>query len=131
MLYGNRIDDFHEAIYAGVVKVEQSPNLAPGLTLKEHLALLLSSISVKTGGLERRCEELMGRLGVRVSLDARVEDLSISHLRIFEIAKALLLCELLEEAERVRRSLQNVFMVICIRIFLNLSFLRRNEDLNF
>jgi len=99
-IYGNLIEDFHEAISAGVVKVEQNPNLAPSLTLKEHLALLLSSISVKTGGLERRCEELMGRLGVRVNLDARVEDLPISHLRIFEIAKALLLCELLSEAGR-------------------------------
>jgi simple sugar transport system ATP-binding protein len=99
-IYGNLIEDFHEAISAGVVKVEQNPNLAPGLTLKEHLALLLSSISVKTGGLERRCEELMSRVGVKVNLDAKVEDLPISHLRIFEIAKALLLCELLEEAGR-------------------------------
>jgi simple sugar transport system ATP-binding protein len=99
-IYGNLIKDFHEAISAGVIKVEQNPNLAPGLTLKEHLALHLSSISVKTGGLERRCEELMGRLGVKVNLDARVEDLSISHLRTFEIAKALLLCELLEKAGR-------------------------------
>lgn len=99
-IYGNLIEDFHEAISAGVVKVEQNPNLAPGVTLKEHLALLLSSILVKTGGLERRCEELMDRLGVRVNLDAKVEDLPISHLRIFEIAKALLLCELLSEAGR-------------------------------
>jgi len=99
-IYGNLIEDFHGAISAGVIKVEQSPNLAPGLTLKEHLALPLSSISVKTGGLERRCEELMSRLGVKVNLDARVEDLPISHLRTFEIAKALLLCELLGEGGR-------------------------------
>jgi simple sugar transport system ATP-binding protein len=99
-IYGNLIEDFHEAISAGVIKVEQNPNLAAGLTLKEHLALHLSSISVKTGGLERRCEELMGRLGVKVNLDARVEDLPISHLRTFEIAKALLLSELLEKCGR-------------------------------
>lgn len=99
-IYGVRINDFHEAISQGVVKVEQNPNLAPGLTLVEHLALLIPGVSIKTSGLRDRCEELMNMIGIRVSLDAKVEDLPISHLRVFEIAKALLLCELLSEAGR-------------------------------
>lgn len=99
-IHGVRVCDFHQAISQGVVKVEQSPNLAPGLTLTEHLALLVPGVSIRLRGLRGRCEELMDMIGARVVLDVKVEDLPISHLRVFEIAKALLLCELLHEAGR-------------------------------
>ncbi|MEM0452283.1 MAG: ATP-binding cassette domain-containing protein [Nitrososphaerota archaeon] len=92
-----KINDFHTAIFEGVVKVEQNPNLAPGLTLAEHLALPMSGIFFNVDWLRRRVEKFMGDIGVKVDLDAKVEDLPISHLRVFEIAKAIILCELFYE----------------------------------
>ncbi|MEM1676825.1 MAG: ATP-binding cassette domain-containing protein [Nitrososphaerota archaeon] len=92
-----KINDFHTAIFEGVVKVEQNPNLAPGLTLAEHLALPMPGIFFNVDWLRRRVEKFMGDIGVKVDLDAKVEDLPISHLRVFEIAKAIILCELFYE----------------------------------
>ncbi|MEN2975004.1 MAG: ATP-binding cassette domain-containing protein [Candidatus Caldarchaeales archaeon] len=97
-VHGVRITDFHKAISEGVVKVEQHPNLAPWLTPAEHLALLIPKIFYNVEDLKEKVEELIDVIGVKVDLDARVEDLPIGHLRVFEIVKALTLCDLLYQA---------------------------------
>ena len=95
---GVPIVDFHQALSeAGVVKIEQHPNLAPNLTPAEHLALLLPNFLVDVNVLKRRAEKLLENLGVPIDLDRRVEDLPISQQRVFEIIKALIMCELLRE----------------------------------
>ncbi|MEM1584534.1 MAG: ATP-binding cassette domain-containing protein [Nitrososphaerota archaeon] len=93
-VHGVRILDFHQAISEGVVKVEQHPNLAPWLTPAEHLALLIPKIFYNVEGLKEKAKELINTIGVKVDLDARVEDLPIGSLRVFEIVKALILCDL-------------------------------------
>lgn len=95
---GVRITDFHQSISEGVVKVEQHPNLAPWLTPAEHLALLIPKIFYNVEDLKEKAYELIDMIGVKVDLDARVEDLPIGHLRVFEIVKALILCDLLYQA---------------------------------
>ena len=95
-VHGIPIVDFHQAIRdAGVVKIEQHPNLAPLLTPAEHLALLLPNFIIDVEALKERAEQLLESLGTPVDLDRRVENLPISHQRVFEIVKALILCELL------------------------------------
>ena len=93
---GVRIEDFHQAILeAGVVRVEQHPNLAPALTLLEHLALLFPNIFFDLDSLREMAERIAGDLEAEVDFDQRVENLSISERRIFEIIRALILCEIL------------------------------------
>ncbi len=96
---GVKIEDFHQAmIEAGVVRVEQHPNLAPALTPLEHLALLFPTIFFDLDSLRGEAESIVKELGVRVDLDQHVEKLSISQQRIFEIIRALILCKILHES---------------------------------
>jgi len=98
---GVRIGDFHQAMLeAGVVRVEQHPNLAPALTLLEHLALLFPTILFDLNSLKRMAEKVAEDLETEVEFDQRVEKLSISQRRIFEIIRALILCEILYKAGR-------------------------------
>ncbi len=98
-VHGVRVLDYHQAVLsAGVVKVEQHPNLAPHLTPMEHLALLLPNTIPEADALRGEAESIMRRLGVMVELDRRVEELSIGHQRVFEITKALILCNLLHDS---------------------------------
>ena len=99
-VHGVRVLDYHQAVLsAGVVKVEQHPNLAPHLTPMEHLALLLPNTIPEADALRGEAESIMRRLGVMVELDRRVEELSIGHQRVFEITKALILCSLLHDSD--------------------------------
>lgn len=97
-VHGAKILDFHQAISEGVVKVEQHPNLAPWLTPAEHLALLIPKIFYNVEDLREKAKELINIIGVKVDLNTRAEDLPIGHLRVFEIIKALILCDLLHKA---------------------------------
>ncbi len=98
-VHGVRVLDYHQAaLSAGVVKVEQHPNLAPHLTPMEHLSLLLPNMIPKADMLREDAESIMRRLGVMVDLDRRVEELSIGHQRVFEITKALILSNLLYDS---------------------------------
>ena len=98
---GVKVLEYHQAaIEAGVVRVEQHPSLAPGLTLLEHLALLYPTIIPRFEVVERIAEEVAGELEVELDLRQPVEKLPISQLRAFEIVKALILCELLWRAGR-------------------------------
>lgn len=95
---GVRIEEYHQAIVeAGVVKVEQHPNLAPGLTPLEHLALLFPTFFLKLSHLRHGARKLGEELGVQVDFDQLVERLSISQQRVFEIIRAFMLCELLHD----------------------------------
>jgi len=95
------IVDYHQAMSeAGVVKVEQHPNLAYDLTPLEHLALILPGLRPDMDMLRDRAEELLRELDAHVDLDRKAEDLPISQQRIFEIVKALIICELLYSAGR-------------------------------
>jgi len=96
-----RIREYHQAVAeAGVVRVEQHPSIAPGLTLLEHLALIYPTFLPRLGFMKRRIEEISKELGIRFKLDVPAENLPISDLRAFEIVRALILCELLHLAGR-------------------------------
>ena len=100
-VHGIPIIDYHQAMAeAGVVKVEQHPNLAHDLTPLEHLRLILPGLIPRTDALRSRAEELLRNLNAHVDLDRKVEGLPISQQRIFEIVKALIICELLHRAGR-------------------------------
>lgn len=94
---GIQVTDFHQALnVCGVVKVEQHPNLSPYLTPAEHLSMLLPKF-IPTKSLNHLAHELLRQLGVEVDLERRVEELPIGHLRVFEIVKALIQCEILHK----------------------------------
>jgi len=96
---GVRIEDFHQAVIeAGVVRVEQHPNLAPALTPLEHLALLFPTIFFDLDSLRKEAESIARELEVKVNFNQQVEKLSISEQRIFEIIRALILCKILHES---------------------------------
>ncbi len=96
-----RIKEYHQAVIeAGVVKVEQHPNLAPALTLLEQLALFYPGIMPDLDGVRRRAERIAGEIGVKLNLDQPAERLPIGQLRTFEIIRALMLCEMLHEIGR-------------------------------
>jgi simple sugar transport system ATP-binding protein len=96
-----RIKEYHQAVIeAGVVKVEQHPNLAPALTLLEQLALFYPGIIPDLDGVRRRAERIAGEIGVKLNLDQPAERLPIGQLRTFEIIRALMLCEMLHEIGR-------------------------------
>lgn len=96
-----RIEEYHQAVVkAGVVKVEQHPSLAPALTLLEQLALLYPGIMPGLDEVRRRAEGIAGELGVRLDLNQPAERLPIGQLRMFEIIRALMLCEILRERGR-------------------------------
>ena len=100
-VHGIKIEDYHQAmVEAGVVKVEQHPNLAPALTPLEHLALLLPTIFFDLDSLRSEAEALAKELDVQVNFDQIVEKLSISQQRIFEIIRALILCRMLHDLGR-------------------------------
>ncbi len=93
---GVRIEEYHQAIVkAGVVKVEQHPNLAPALTLLEQLALLYPYFIPDLGLVKKKAEKIAEELGVRLDLDQPAERIPIGQLRAFEIVRALILSEIL------------------------------------
>ncbi|MEM1654956.1 MAG: ATP-binding cassette domain-containing protein [Nitrososphaerota archaeon] len=98
---GVRIEEYHQAVVeAGVVKVEQHPNLVPALTLLEQLALLYPRLIPDLEEVGRRAKRIAGELEIKLDLDQPAERLPIGQLRIFEIIRALMLCEILREAGR-------------------------------
>jgi len=100
-VHGVKIEDYHQAmIEAGVVKVEQHPNLAPALTPLEHLALLFPTIFFNLEALRAEAESISRELDVEIEFDREVEKLSISQRRIFEIIRALILCRILQRLGR-------------------------------
>ncbi len=87
------VTGFHLALSEGVVKVEQHPSLAPALTPLEHLALLTPSIFYDATVLRPRADQILKQLDATVDLDSTIEDLPISQQRVFEIVRAVILCD--------------------------------------
>jgi len=90
-----------DSLSAGIAMIYQEFNLAPHLTVEANLVLgrehaaarvfLAGPISAFVGGGQRRqCRSVLDRLGMRVSLDARVGELGVADQQMIEIARALL-----------------------------------------
>jgi ribose transport system ATP-binding protein len=90
-----------DSLAAGIAMIYQEFNLAPHLTVEANLVLgreraacrvfLAGPMSSLVGGHQRRqCRSVLDRLGMRVSLDARVGELGVADQQMIEIARALL-----------------------------------------
>lgn len=87
-----RIQSAQDAERLGIATIYQEFNLVPDLTVAENI--FLGRQPRRFGLIDRKkmeadAEELLARVGVRVSPRARVRDLGIARLQMVEIAKAL------------------------------------------
>ena len=73
----------------GIAIVHQHPAVLKDLTVLENLQVALPSSIFKGQPSEKVGAELMARVGLKISLTQRVEDLSIAQKHLLEIAKAL------------------------------------------
>lgn len=94
----------HERVWAGMGRVFQTPQLAPGLTTRENVALgkgARKQRSILAGGLGGKrvgfqaedrveVERLMSELGLTAVSDEPVGSLSFGHQRFAELARALI-----------------------------------------
>ncbi len=83
-----------EAEKAGIVFIYQELNTLPDLTVEENL-FLGREIKNKFGVLDKKtmrkkAEEVLKRLGVKISIDAPMRDLSVGQQQMIEIAKAFM-----------------------------------------
>lgn len=90
----------------GVFRVFQEQALIPNLRVDESLLLghedrLRRGPLLARRGMQRRAQALLDELGVPVDARARVETLDLGHRQAVEIARALLLAELLGIARPV------------------------------
>ena len=82
-----------EAQQAGISTISQDFNLVPGLTIAENI--FLGREPTSRGGLlnwreiRQRSREILTELGLKVSVNQRVEYLSVGDRQLVEIAKAL------------------------------------------
>jgi len=82
-----------EAQKAGISTISQEFNLVPGLTIAENI--FLGREPTSRGGLlnwrqiRQRAREILTELGLKVSVNQRVEYLSVGDRQLVEIAKAL------------------------------------------
>ena len=80
-----------DAIRLGIGMVYQHFSLVPSFTVLENLVLALSPIAkVSVANVRRKAIELIEQTGLKVPLDARVEDLAVGVQQRVEILKALL-----------------------------------------
>jgi ABC-type sugar transport system ATPase subunit len=98
ILYEGRPLDFRsprDALDAGIAMVMQETSLAPDLSVVENIFLpeLRRPGRLSFPAMRRRADEILAELGQdrAVSLDARVQDLSVAQRQLVEIAKALAL----------------------------------------
>jgi ribose transport system ATP-binding protein len=91
IVHGERYDALTPALAnkLGIAIVHQHPAVLNDLTVLENLQVALPS-SVFTGrAAESVGAELLERVGLKISLNLRVEDLTIAQKHLLEIAKAL------------------------------------------
>ena len=73
----------------GIAIVHQHPAVLKDLTVLENLQVALPSSIFQGRPAESVGEELLARVGLKISLKLRVEDLTIAQKHLLEIAKAL------------------------------------------
>jgi ribose transport system ATP-binding protein len=91
LVHGNKYASLTPALAAelGIAIVHQHPAVLKDLTVLENLQVALPSSIFKGKPAEKIGAELMARVGLKISLSQRVEDLSIAQKHLLEIAKAL------------------------------------------
>ena len=94
-LKGERCEIRHpvDAIGLGICMIHQHFMLVPSFTVVENVALgsapTTLGLFTDIGRVKSELEDIAGRYGIRVNLDARVRDLSVGELQRVEILKAL------------------------------------------
>ncbi len=78
-----------DAIRAGIGMVYQRFSLIGGFTVSENLVLSALPLGMGASEVISRAGDVMSETGLRVSLDARVEDLPVGERQRVEIIKAL------------------------------------------
>jgi ribose transport system ATP-binding protein len=73
----------------GIAIVHQHPAVLKDLTVLENLQVALPASVFKGNKADKVGTELLDRVGLKISLKARVEDLTIAQKHLLEIAKAL------------------------------------------
>ena len=91
LVSGQRFDALTPALASalGIAIVHQHPAVLKDLTVLENLQVSLPNSVFKGASAEQRGAELLDRVGLKISLVQRVEDLSIAQKHLLEIAKAL------------------------------------------
>jgi ribose transport system ATP-binding protein len=91
VIHGERYDALTPALAnsLGIAIVHQHPAVLKDLTVLENLQVALPRSIFKGRKPERVGAELLERVGLKISLKLRVEDLSIAQKHLLEIAKAL------------------------------------------
>jgi ribose transport system ATP-binding protein len=91
VIHGERYDALTPALAnsLGIAIVHQHPAVLKDLTVLENLQVALPSSIFKGRAADKVGAELLERVGLKISLKLRVEDLSIAQKHLLEIAKAL------------------------------------------
>ena len=89
------VPNVNSATEKGIAFIHQELNLADNLSVGANIFLGREPKSLgRLGFIDRneirqRTQELLGKLGMKFDADTRVEELSIGHQQMVEIAKAL------------------------------------------
>jgi len=91
VIHGERYDSLTPGLAAnlGIAIVHQHPAVLKDLTVLENLRVALPASIFKGRAAEKVGAELLERVGLKISLTLRVEDLTIAQKHLLEIAKAL------------------------------------------
>ena len=91
IIHGERYDALTPALAnkLGIAIVHQHPAVLKDLTVLENLQVALPSSVFKGRAADKVGAELLARVGLKISLKLRVEDLTIAQKHLLEIAKAL------------------------------------------
>lgn len=91
LVHGNKYASLTPALAAelGIAIVHQHPAVLEDLTVLENLQVALPKSIFKGQPSEKIGAELMARVGLKISLSQRVEDLTVAQKHLLEIAKAL------------------------------------------
>ena len=86
-----QLDTPHAARRAGIYTIYQEMSLVPQMSVMENIFLdeFGGGALVRRRSQEKRAQELLDRLGVRIDLHARAGSLSLADQQLVEIAKAL------------------------------------------
>lgn len=91
LVHGERYDALTPALAGklGIAIVHQHPAVLKDLTVLENLQVALPSSVFKGRSADKAGAEILERVGLKISLKLRVEDLTIAQKHLLEIAKAL------------------------------------------